>query len=94
MCGRGAAWLVHPTIFQVAGLPIARRVRNGRRHSSHCSSLPVAKLMQPSLGAISCAVIHIDGWALEQPFVCSASLGDCLLFVDVAWVVYAPGSSE
>lgn len=50
--------------------------------------------MQLSLDAISCAVIHIDGWALEQPFVCSASLCDCLLFVDMAWVVYVPRSSD
>lgn len=94
VCCWGAAWVVYPTIFQVAGLPISRHVQDGRQQSSHCSSLPVAKLMRLSLDTISCAVIHIDGRALEQPFVCSASLCDCLLFADVAWVVYAPKSSD
>lgn len=67
VCRWGAAWVVYPTIFQVAGLPISRRVQDGRWQSSHCSSLPVAKLMRLSLDAISCAVIHIDGRALQQP---------------------------
>ena len=78
----------------MAESPISRSEQNGRRQSSRCSSLPVAKLMQLSLDSISCAVIHIDGWALEQLFVCSASLCGCLLFVDMAWVVYVPGFSE
>lgn len=47
-----------------------------------------------SLDTISCAVIHIDDWTSEQPFVCSAPFRGCLLFVDVACVVYAPGSSD
>lgn len=88
-CG-DTGWPVYPTIFQVAGLPISRCMQNGWGQSTHCSSLPVAKLTRLSSDAISCAVIHIDGWALEQPFVCSASLCACLLFVDVDWVVYAP----
>lgn len=94
VCCEGAVCVVYFTIFQAAGLPISRHMQNGWRQSSHCSSLPVAKLMQLSLDTISCAVIHIDGGALEQLFVCSASLCDCLLFVDVAWVVYARGSSD
>lgn len=91
---QGVAWVVYPTVFQAAVLPTSMHTQNGRWQSSHCLSLPVAKLMWLSLDTVSCAVIHIDSWTSEQPFVCSAPLRGCLLFEDVACVVYAPGSSD